>query len=140
MGRPADAEGAWTAALAARPGDVDLLISLATAMAAQDRTSEASLVLQGALAEDPQHVRAWTQLGVIALVRHDFGTADDALRRALALDPQNAEARFHLALLHVLVGAHDEAREALQDLASGDGSFSGEAIDLLEAMDGPDPS
>jgi Flp pilus assembly protein TadD len=139
LNRPGEAEIAWASAVAARPDDVDLLISLATALAAQDRTMEATRVLLRATSVAPGSARAWTQLGVVALVRQDHGTAGEALLRALDLDPANPEARFHLAVLHVLVGAAEEAREALAALSDEPTGFADEARALLARLSPPDP-
>ena len=82
--------------------------------------------------------RAWTQLGVVALVRQDHGTAGEALLQALDLDPANTGARFHLAVLHVLVGAIDEARPALLALISERNEFQDEARALLVRLSPPE--
>jgi len=139
LGRPADAERAWAGAVDARPDDVDLRIALATALAAQDRTREAVVVLHGATAREPASARAWTQLGVVSLVRQDHGTAGEALLRALELAPGDQDARFHLAVLHVLVGAVPEAREELRTLVVEDGACAGEAAALLARLPGDHP-
>ena len=134
LDRPGEAEIAWASAVAAHPDDIDLLIPLATALAAQDRTMEALRVLHRATSVAPESARAWTQLGVIALVRQDHGTAGEALLRALDLDPAYAGARFHLAVLHVLVGAVDEARAALLTLIREQSEFADEARALLTRL------
>ena len=134
LGRPAAAEEAWAAGVAAKDDDVDLLISLATAVAAQDRSAEATRILLRATEVAPSSARAWTQLGVVSLVRQDYGTAGESLLRALDLDASNEEARYHLALLHVLVGAHDEAKTVLDALAAAKGSWSEEASRVAAAL------
>ncbi|HEY0543224.1 MAG TPA: tetratricopeptide repeat protein [Actinoallomurus sp.] len=135
QGRLAEAEAAWSAAVEAAPNDVDLLVSWAAALAGLDRAGAAARVLQRATEADPASVRAWTQLGVIALVRHDYGSAGDALLQALDLDPDCEEARFHLALLHVLMGAVDEARAGLERIAAAQGPWSPEAAGVLARID-----
>ena len=106
LGCPADAERAWARAVDARPDDVDLRIARATALAAQDRTREARLgCCMRRRRWRRSSARAWTQLGVVSLVRQDHGTAGEALLTALDLEPDDADAQFHLAVLHVLVGA-----------------------------------
>ena len=134
LGRPSDAEQAWESAVRAAPDDVELRIALATALAAQDRTREAVRLLHEVTAASPGSVRAWVQLGVVSLVRQDHGTAGEALLTALDLDPDDADARFHLAVLHLLVGAVDEAREALALLSAGGGPNAGEAAALLSRI------
>jgi Flp pilus assembly protein TadD len=134
LGRPGEAEIAWASAVTAHPDDIDLLIPLATALAAQDRTMEALRVLHRATSVAPESARAWTQLGVIALVRQDYGTAGEALLRALGLDSAHAGARFHLAVLHVLVGAAEEARAALLTLIREQTEFADEARMLLARL------
>jgi Flp pilus assembly protein TadD len=138
LDRPDEAEIAWASAAAAHPDDVDLLISLATALAAQDKTMEAVRVLHRATSVAPESARAWTQLGVIALVHQDHGTAGEALLRALDLDPAHAGARFHLAVLHVLMGAAEEARVTLLALIRERTEFADEARVLLARLPRPD--
>jgi Tfp pilus assembly protein PilF len=74
------------------------------------------------------------QLGVIALLRHDLGTAGEALLDALDRDPDDPGARFHLAVLHVAVGAPDEARQALTRLARDAGEYAADARALLARL------
>ncbi|WP_250037740.1 tetratricopeptide repeat protein [Paractinoplanes maris] len=136
LGRPADAEQAWSSAVAAHPGDAGLRIALATALAAQDRTLEAARVLHEATERSPRSARAWTQLGVISLIRQDHGTAGEALLTALDLAPDDPAARFHLALLHLLAGATEQARDALRRLVAEDGDNAAEAVALLERIAG----
>jgi Flp pilus assembly protein TadD len=143
LGRAKEAELAWASAVAARPNDVDLLIGLAVVLSAQGRTGEAVHVLHRATSIAPDSSRAWTQLGVASILNHDHGTAGDALLNALELDPDEADARFHLALLHVLVGAIDEAVIALTALAAADSEIAPEARALLGRLskrtdNGPD--
>jgi Flp pilus assembly protein TadD len=135
LGRLDEAEIAWASAVAGKPDDEDLLISLATALAAQDRTFEAVRVLHRATRVAPASPRVWVQLGVVSLVRQDHGTAGEALLRALDLDPTDGEARYHLALLHVLMGASDEAREALTALVEEEGSWAAEAAAMLGRLE-----
>jgi Flp pilus assembly protein TadD len=139
LGRPADAERAWASAVAAEPDDVDLRIALATALAAQDRTREAVRVLHEVTAQVPDSARAWVQLGVVSLVRQDHGTAGEALLTALDLAPDDPDARFHLAVLHVLVGAVEEARQGLRRLSAEGGSCAAEAAALLARLPSDDP-
>src|SRR5690606_4334034 len=134
QGRAAEAASAWAAAVEAAPEEVDLLVSWASALAAAERTDAALRVLHRATEVAPTSPRAWAQLGVLALVRHDLGTAGEALLEAPDLDPGNDEARYHLALLHLLVGAVEEAREALEALAAGRGPWTEEAADVLRRL------
>ena len=136
LDRPEEAELAWASAVAAQPDDVDLLVSLAAALGAQGRLSEALRVLQRATRVSPNSARAWTQLGVVAMANQDYGTSGEALLNALDLDPTNAEARFHLAMLHLLVGADEEAEEILVTLCGEGGGFADDALALLERLRG----
>ena len=133
---PDRAVQAWQSALRARPDDSDLLVSLAVAEAADGRTERAMQTLRRATDSDPGSSRAWAQLGVLALSHQDLGTAGNALLRALDLEPTNAEARFHLAVLHLRVGAVEEAVAALRDLAQQPGAFAHGARTLLDQIDG----
>lgn len=134
QGRLAEAEQAWSAAVAAAPHDADLMISWAAALAALDRAGEALRVLQRATDVAPESVRAWTQLGAVALVRQDQGAAGDALLQALDLDPSCMEARFYLALLHLLVGAVDEARVGLSEVEQAGGRWGADATAMLARL------
>jgi Flp pilus assembly protein TadD len=134
LGRSQEAEDAWRTALRARPDDVDLMVSMAVAQAAQGRTTEALRTLGRATEVEPGSARAWSQLGVVALTHQDLGTAGEALLRALDLAPDNEEALFHLAVLHVLVGAREEAIATLRDLAGGSSSFADQARALAERL------
>jgi tetratricopeptide (TPR) repeat protein len=135
QGRLAEAEEAWSAAVTAAPADVDLLISWAVALAALDRPGQAIRALQRATEIEPSSTRAWTQLGVLALVRQDYGTAGDALLQAVDLDPDCDEARYHLALLHVLIGAIDEGRAGLAHAAAAGGRWASDAAEMLARLD-----
>jgi Flp pilus assembly protein TadD len=134
LGRPDDAERAWERAVHACPEDVDLRIARATAMAAGGHTREAVRVLHEATALDPGSARAWAQLGVVSLLRQDHGTAGEALLTALDLAPGDEDARFHLAVLHVLVGALEEARDGLAALVAEEAGCAGEAAALLTRL------
>ena len=134
LGRAQDAELAWASGVAARPDEVDLLVSLAVSLGAQDRLGEAISVLHRATTAEPASARAWAQLGVVSMANHDYGTASEALLNALELDSGNAEARFHLAMLRIVVGAHDEAITILTELAAEDSAFSDEARDLVDRL------
>ena len=134
--RPDEAETAWASAARRQARTTSTCSSRwPTALAAQDKTGEALRVLHRATPSTPESARAWTQLGVVALVRQDHGTAGEALLRALDLEPAHAEARFHLALLHVLVGAVEEATTALRDLSRAQGKFAADARTVLEQLD-----
>ena len=96
---------------------------------------EAVRVLHRATAPAPDSARAWTQLGVVSLVRQDHG------RRARPCcgagpRPGRPDARFHLAVLHVLVGAVEEARESLSHLVREPGEHARQAAELLARITG----
>ncbi len=137
LGRVAEAESAWRSGVVAAPDDVDLLIAWAAALVMLDQTAEAAAALRRAVGTDPSSARAWVQLGAVCLVRQDHGSAGEALLTALDLDPDNPEARYHLALLHCVVGATDEARQELAVLAAPGSRtpFADEAAALLDLLD-----
>jgi hypothetical protein len=64
-------------------------------------------------------------------VHQDYGTAGDALLNAIEREPDNPHARFHLALLHVLVGAPDQARQSLDQLVAEGGDCADDARVVL---------
>ncbi len=133
FGRVSDAIVAWDS-VAARPDDADLLISLGTALAAVGRTADAVRTLERATVVEPLSTRGLDPAGVLALVRHDLGNASDALFHSLDLDPDGGEARYHLALLRVMVGAPAEARRLLEDLVAEHSGWAKEAASLLDCL------
>jgi len=113
-----------------------VLLSLAATVAAMDRLTEAIALARRAVAADPLSVRAWTELGTMCLVHDDYGSATEALDRALRISPGDAPARYHMALLHVVAGDGEQARELLQGVvaAGPDALFAPEAGRLLEQL------
>lgn len=50
-----------------------------------------------------------TELGAQYMQNHDYQIAMDKLKKAVELDPHNINARSTLALLHAVIGQHEEA-------------------------------
>ncbi len=85
-GDPAEAERLLAGLVARYPGDVELLVALATARGEGGKLDEARATLVRATALDPKHPRAWYLLGKFAIQSGDARLAlDDYLVRALVI-------------------------------------------------------
>lgn len=67
--------------------------------------------------------RAWSQWGVIAFMRQDYGTAEELLNHTLVIAPQDIKARYHLALLAVALGQRQDALDLLDRVVALDPDF-----------------
>jgi len=110
-----DSEGAerLLAGLATRyPGDVELLVALATARGEGGKLDEAREALARATALDPKHPRAWYLLGKYAIQSGDARKAlDDYLVRALVIQNQLENRQGRADVLNAMgVGAEQLGR------------------------------
>lgn len=115
QGRIAEAEAAWRQAVSIEDSP-RLRTALATAVAATGRLGEAAGLLHQALALDPRHGGAWSQLGAVLLLRGDLASACEALATAKQLLPEDTGARRHLALALMALGRTEEAVVEFGDL------------------------
>ena len=86
---------------------------------------------------EPNHL-ARAQLGLLNLIRQDYGSVGEALLTALDLALDDPGARLHLAVLHV-VAAPAKAPALLQSLVTEGSDHADEARTLLArfASNGP---
>ncbi|WP_285100717.1 tetratricopeptide repeat protein [Promicromonospora sp. MEB111] len=114
LGRGREAEEQFRIALAATPGDPDLLTRLAQALLEQDRYQEAHDASRAAVSAAPEHMIAFSVLSASLAGLERLPEAREAVRRALALAP-------HFAGLHVqearVLLAQDLSDEALASVA-----------------------
>jgi Flp pilus assembly protein TadD len=114
LGRGREAEEQFRTALAATPGDPDLLAQLAEALLEQDRYQEAHDVSRAAVGAAPEHVMAYSILSASLAGLDRLSDAREAVRRALALAPQIAG--LHVQEARVLL-AQELPSEALESVA-----------------------
>lgn len=92
----------------------DLAFSHGLALAAGGRKAEAQHALRSATDLDPQHLRAWINLALLAHAEGDLTGALRALDRAADAAPQDPEVPTTRAALLRDAGRVDEARQAAQ--------------------------
>jgi len=61
---------------------------------------------------------AWNNLGAATLWLGDLSSASSAFREALDLDPDYAQPYFNIAVLQVMQGDHEAARQSVQQAAT----------------------
>ena len=110
------AEYSWLRALGILPHTPHLMVRLGTAIAAQGRFDEAIELYQQVLRNHPIDVDAWAQLGVCYFLRRDFGSCQSALERALTIKADDHIALRHLGLVHIALGAKQEAEAVFAEL------------------------
>ena len=59
---------------------------------------------------DPQHERAFTNLGLLALEEQRYGLAESFFRHSIEVDPRNAKTHFLIAKALLAKGDRDSAR------------------------------
>lgn len=83
--------------------------NLANLLREQDRTSEAKLLLQQALAVDPEFAEAHYNLADLFDAGDDLNAAKAHLLQAIAVDPEYADPLYNLANVYFREGAYGEA-------------------------------
>jgi tetratricopeptide (TPR) repeat protein len=112
----ADALDDLDRALAAAPGDPDLLMDRAALLAAAGRPAEAKDAFRAVLAGPyPQSSRAWLGLGSALAVQDQPDAAIEAWEQAAQLAPGDWRALANLAALHTSAGRTDEALAAVEE-------------------------
>jgi len=121
-----DADGAIAgadAALAASPGDLDLLLAAARARDAALQFSGSIPLYSQAIAGAPEDVRAYRFRGHRYISTRRFAEAARDLEKARALAPASFDVAYHLALAYFLQGefgkAADEYGRCLASTAEG---------------------
>jgi Flp pilus assembly protein TadD len=113
-GHPEEAEAHARGALARRPGDVDALVALATAVEWQGKLPEAIKAWMDAFALEPSRVSSAIGLA-LAMARHGQGPqAVELVSLALGLHPGDANLHTTRGNLLRALGRYDEARESHQ--------------------------
>jgi eukaryotic-like serine/threonine-protein kinase len=111
-GDPGEAERLLAGLAARYPGDVELLVALATARGEGGKLDEARAALAKATALDPKHPRAWYLLGKYAIQSGDARQAlDDYLVRALVIQNRLENRQGRADVLNAMgVGAEQLGR------------------------------
>jgi predicted CXXCH cytochrome family protein len=113
-GDAAGTEAALTAAVAASPENVELLLARAGFEARRQRTDEALAWYKRALALDGNRADAWLGMGIAALYGQKPALALDYASRSESLDPGNPEAAVVQAMAHAILGQRAEAKVAAE--------------------------
>jgi tetratricopeptide (TPR) repeat protein len=103
------AENLYTTALRADSNDPVIPFNLGNAFAAQERSAEAKIAWQIAVARDPAFAEAWYNLAMAAEDEEYMDLAIAQYRRAVQARPDFSDAHFNLALLLTKHGRYDEA-------------------------------
>ncbi len=101
-------------ALTDRPRE--LLVEEASILAMEGNSSEALSLLQGAVQDDPAHVRAWAAKALIALSLGDPDAAEQALGAMFEQGGHQAEVLSSIAQIRARMGQHDRAQAVLERL------------------------
>jgi Flp pilus assembly protein TadD len=80
------------------------------AFKADGKYDEAERELKAILADEPEHVGAHHELGLVYGFTGLFEESLEELRRAVALDSGDLKARNDLALTYTMLGMNDEAK------------------------------
>jgi tetratricopeptide (TPR) repeat protein len=118
-------------------------VNLAIVYLHDERRDEAREALERALAADPGHAAANTELGILLREDGKFGDAEAAYRRALATDPEYALAHYNLGvLLDVYLRRTAEALEQYEayqaSLAEPNATVARWIVDLRRRVSGGD--
>jgi predicted CXXCH cytochrome family protein len=107
-------EAALTAAVAASPQNIDLLLARAGFEARRQRTEDALAWYKRAVALDDTRADVWLGMGIAALYGQKPDLALDYAARAETLDPRNPEAPVVQAMAHAILGNRTEAKAAAE--------------------------
>jgi tetratricopeptide (TPR) repeat protein len=117
-GRPDQALGHFDKAVAAAPGNADVLRWKGSALKEQRRVDEALAVYDQAIALDPKGVEAHHDRGMALAMLREFGPAVEAFDQALALDPNHVASLSDKGKYAGELGRHEEALKALRRAAA----------------------
>jgi tetratricopeptide (TPR) repeat protein len=112
LGRDAEAETFYRAALALAPDRPDSWANLGLAVLKSGRADEAIQCEREALRIDPDNVQALNNLGIAMHTLNALSEAQNHFRAVLRLDPDHANANLNLGVIRQSLGHLDEA-EAL---------------------------
>ena len=113
-GDAAGTEAALTAAIAASPGNIELLLARAGFEARRQRTDDALGWYRRALALDESRVDAWLGMSIAALYGQKPELALEYAEKARALATTNPDPLVVKAMAHAVLGQRAEAKEAAE--------------------------
>lgn len=108
LGRPKDAVGAFTHAVAAAPNHAEAHLNLGNAYADLNETTRAEAHMRRAIALDPGLAEAHASLGFLLTGRGHIDQAVQACQRAIDLQPDFALAHWNQGIAHLLGGRMQE--------------------------------
>jgi len=73
------------------------------------RYGEARLYLESVLNQEPGHIRARHQMGLIQGFEGDFDGSLETLQTLSTQDPNDLDVRYDLAMTQMMLGMNDEA-------------------------------
>ncbi|MBW2465012.1 MAG: tetratricopeptide repeat protein [Deltaproteobacteria bacterium] len=125
---------------AARTEDVDAppaspAVAEAEGLLVEGKGAEAQVVLEAAIAEAPEDLRAHLDLGLAFELQGQPGPAEAAYRRALEIEPAFPEALNNLGLLLREQGRQDEAVEVLRRAIAARRDFASAHVNLALALE-----
>ncbi len=100
--------------LANDPHNVDLVLKLSKAQAAQRQYREAVATCTKGIAFAPTNADLYIERGHRELGLRRFEAARNDLEHAVVLDPKKLDAPYHLGLAHYFLGEFDEAARSFQ--------------------------
>jgi Tfp pilus assembly protein PilF len=86
--------------------------------AAANNLTDAEKYLILALEHDPDLTECYVNLGNIAAMKQDFGTAENRYNSALMLNPENSGTWFNLGMMRLQSGKNQEGVEAIRKAAN----------------------
>jgi Flp pilus assembly protein TadD len=116
-------------ALRLAPGDHETLAAYGAALIDADQPAAALGPLESALAHDPAHVLARTNLGTALFRLGEHAAASEHFHRAMAIDPTSPAPRYALAVLHSERGNTAQALGQLAEVRRIDARLA-EALEL----------
>jgi Tfp pilus assembly protein PilF len=138
QGNLAQAQEAYLQALQAAPKDADLLNDLGYTYYSRGDWAEAEKTLRQALSVNPQHQRAWINLGLSLGQQQRYEESLEAFSKAVG----PGQAQCNLAFVYSTQGKRDEARVAYRKALDLDGSLTlaQAALEKLEKPAAPKPA
>ena len=97
------------------PDNAELNFALGELRQVQGHSPEAKSFYARTLQIDPQHERAFNNLGLLALDEQRYPLAESFFRHSLAVAPRNAKTHFLIAKTFLAEGNRDAAEQALRN-------------------------
>jgi tetratricopeptide (TPR) repeat protein len=113
-GQPQEAAEAWAQAAQLNPAETSYHLKLSISLVALGKYNEAKLILMDLVQKESSNPKAWTQLGIVYLLRKDYGIAEELFKKALGLVPEDEQARYHLSLTYIATGENQKAEMELR--------------------------